>query len=84
MSDVHNRKLLALVLTVSVDCLLDTGNETIEKIIETININGAVFGIVENPPPFLQEKPYTQRILQIYPMLMALFVKSSQIASQKA
>lgn len=49
LPDVYNLKLLALVLNVSVDCLLDTENETVEKVIETININGAVFEIVEKP-----------------------------------
>lgn len=49
LPDVYNLKLLALVLNVSADCLLDTENETVEKVIETININGAVFEIVEKP-----------------------------------
>ena len=39
LPDVYNLKLLAIVLHVSVDCLLDTENETAEKVIETININ---------------------------------------------
>ena len=56
LPDVYNLKLLALVLNVSVDCLLDTENETAEKVIETININGAVFEIVEKPATILAGK----------------------------
>lgn len=56
LPDVYNLKLLALVLNVSVDCLLDTENETAEKVIETININGAVFEIVEKPAAILAGK----------------------------
>ncbi len=56
LPDVYNLKLLALALNVSVDCLLDTENETTEKVIETININGAVFEIVEKPETILAGK----------------------------
>ena len=56
LPDVYNLKLLALVLNVSVDCLLDTENETAEKVIEAININGAVFEIVEKPAAILAGK----------------------------
>lgn len=56
LPDVYNLKLLALVLNVSVDCLLDTENETVEKVIETININAAVFEIVEKPATILAGK----------------------------
>ena len=56
LPDVYNLKLLALVLNVSVDCLLDTENETTEKVVETININGAVFEIVEKPATILAGK----------------------------
>lgn len=56
LPDVYNLRLLAIVLNVSVDCLLDTENETAEKVIETININGAVFEIVEKPETILAGK----------------------------
>ena len=56
LPDVYNLKLLAIVLHVSVDCLLDTENETAEKVIETININGAVFEVVEKPATILAGK----------------------------
>lgn len=56
LPDVYNLRLLAIVLHVSVDCLLDTENETAEKVIETININGAVFEIVEKPGTILAGK----------------------------
>lgn len=56
LPDVYNLRLLAIVLHVSVDCLLDTENETTEKVIETININGAVFEIVEKPGTILAGK----------------------------
>ena len=56
LPDVYNLKLLALVLKVSIDCLLDTENETAEKVIETIKINEAVFEIVEKPAAILAGK----------------------------
>ena len=56
LPDVYNLRLLAIVLNVSVDCLLDTENETAEKVLETININGAVFEIVEKPETILAGK----------------------------
>ena len=56
LPDVYNLRLLAIVLNISVDCLLDTENETAEKVIETININGAVFEIVEKPETILAGK----------------------------
>ena len=49
LPDVYNLRLLALILNVSVDCLLDTENETAEKVIETIKVGGAAFEIVEKP-----------------------------------
>lgn len=48
LPDVYNLKLLARVLRVSVDDLLDTELRT-EKIIETISVGGARFEIVEKP-----------------------------------
>ena len=56
LPDVYNLILLARVLSISVDCLLDTENETAEKVIETININGAIFEIVEKPATILAGK----------------------------
>ena len=53
---VYNLKLLARVLNVSVDCLLDTENETAEKVVDTIKIGGAVFEIVEKPETILAGK----------------------------
>ncbi|MBD5157667.1 MAG: helix-turn-helix domain-containing protein [Butyrivibrio sp.] len=56
LPDVYNLKLLALVLNASVDCLLDTENETAEKVIETVKVGGAVFDIVEKPAAILAGK----------------------------
>ncbi|MDE6844994.1 MAG: helix-turn-helix domain-containing protein [Lachnospiraceae bacterium] len=56
LPDVYNLKILSLALNVSVDCLLDTENETEEKVIETIDINGAAFEIVEKPAAILAGK----------------------------
>ena len=53
LPDVYNLKLLALVLNVSADCLLDTENETAEKVVESIDVDGAVFEIVEKPAAIL-------------------------------
>lgn len=49
LPDVYNLKLLAQILRVSVDSLLDTEIQNTEKIIETIMIGGARFDIVEKP-----------------------------------
>ncbi len=49
LPDVHNLKLLAQILHVSVDSLLDTEIKKPEKIIETIKIGGAIFEVVEKP-----------------------------------
>lgn len=56
LPDVYNLKLLALVLNASVDCLLDTENETAEKVIETIKVGEAVFDVVEKPAAILAGK----------------------------
>ena len=56
LPDVYNLKLLANVLNVSVDCLLDIENKTAEKVIEIIKIGGAVFEIVEKPETILAGK----------------------------
>ncbi|MBD5103885.1 MAG: helix-turn-helix transcriptional regulator [Ruminococcaceae bacterium] len=49
LPDVYNLKLLAQILRVSVDSLLDTEIQNPEKNIETITIGGARFDIVEKP-----------------------------------
>ncbi len=49
LPDIYNLKLLARVLNVSVDCLLDTENSGSEKLVDTIKVEGAVFEIVEKP-----------------------------------
>ena len=60
-------KILSLAINVSVDCLLDTENETEEKVIETIDINGAAFDIVEKPATILAGK-------MIYAKMMFFFI----------
>lgn len=47
LPDIYNLKLLAQVLKVSVDSLLDTENSSGEKVVDTIKIGGAAFEIVE-------------------------------------
>lgn len=49
LPDVYHLKYLARVLNVSADCLLDTGNDGGEKVVDTIKVGGAVFEIVEKP-----------------------------------
>lgn len=49
LPDVYNLKLLAQVLRISVDNLLDTEMQNQEKVVETITICGARFEIVEKP-----------------------------------
>lgn len=56
LPDVYHLKLLARVFKASVDCLLDTENESGEKIIETIKTCGAVFELVEKPEMLLAGK----------------------------
>lgn len=53
LPDVYHLKLLAHVLNVSADCLLDTENKNGEKIVETIKVGGAIFEIVEKPETIL-------------------------------
>ncbi len=48
LPDVYNLKLLAQILHVSVDSLLDTDIRT-EKVVETITIGGAHFEVIEKP-----------------------------------
>ncbi len=56
LPDVYNLKLLAQILRVSVDSLLDTEIQNPEKNIETITIGGARFEIVEKPETILAGK----------------------------
>lgn len=49
LPDVYNLKLLAQILGISVDSLLDTEMQNQEKVIETITIGGARFEVVEKP-----------------------------------
>lgn len=49
LPDVYNLKLLAQILHISVDSLLDTEMQSPEKIIEIIKIGEANFEIVEKP-----------------------------------
>lgn len=56
LPDVYNLKLLAQVLHVSVDSLLDTDIQNSEKIVQTIMIGGARFEIVEKPKTILAGK----------------------------
>ena len=49
LPDVYNLKLLAQILNISVDTLLDTEIQNSEKIVETVMIGGARFDIVKKP-----------------------------------
>ena len=55
LPDVYNLKLLARILRVSVDDLLDTEIST-EKVVETITVGGARFEIIEKPEVILAGK----------------------------
>lgn len=56
LPDVYNLKLLGKVLHTSVDTLLDTEGDNPERIIEIIQIGGAVFEIIEKPETILAGK----------------------------
>lgn len=56
LPDIYNLKLLAQILHISVDSLLDTEMQDSEKIIETVNVCGAHFDIVEKPETILAGK----------------------------
>ena len=56
LPDVYNLKLLAQMLHISVDTLLDTQMQDSEKIVETITVCGARFDIVEKPDTILAGK----------------------------
>ena len=56
LPDIYNLKLLAQMLHISVDSLLDTEMQNSEKIVETINVCGARFDIVEKPETILAGK----------------------------
>lgn len=49
LPDVYNLKLLAQILRISVDSLLDTEIQNSEKIVETITIGGVRFEVVKKP-----------------------------------
>lgn len=56
LPDIYNLKLLAQILRISVDSLLDTEMQNSEKIVETVSIGGARFEIVEKPETILAGK----------------------------
>lgn len=56
LPDVYNLKLLAQMLHISVDSLLDTEMLNSEKVVETVNVCGAHFDIVEKPKTILAGK----------------------------
>ena len=56
LPDVYNLALLARILHISVDSLLDTEILNPEKVIETITVGGAHFEIVEKPQAILAGK----------------------------
>lgn len=56
LPDVYNLKMLGLLYRVSVDSLLDTGDGSAERVVETIKIGEAVFEIVEKPATILAGK----------------------------
>jgi len=56
LPDVYNLKMLGLLYRVSVDSLLDTNGSSAERVVETIQIGGAVFEIVEKPAIILAGK----------------------------
>lgn len=56
LPDVYNLKLLAQILRISVDSLLDTEIQSPEKIVETLTIGGAHFEVVEKPETILAGK----------------------------
>ena len=56
LPDIYNLILLAQMLHISIDSLLDTKMENSEKIVETIHVCGARFDIVEKPKTILAGK----------------------------
>jgi len=56
LPDVYNLTLLAQILRVPVDVLLDTEFRNSEKVVETITVGGACFEIVEKPETILAGK----------------------------
>lgn len=56
LPDVYNLKLLAQILNISVDSLLETENKNTERVIETIKIGGALFEVVEKSETILAGK----------------------------
>ena len=49
LPDVYNLKLLAQILHISIDTLLDTEFHNTENIIQTVPVGGACFEIIEKP-----------------------------------
>lgn len=47
LPDAYNLMLLGKVLNVSIDCLLDMENELRERVVETIEVGGAKFELIE-------------------------------------
>jgi Predicted transcriptional regulators len=56
LPDVYNLKLLAKLYGVSIDSLLDFGDDKTEKVVDTIEVGSAVFEIVEKPTTILAGK----------------------------
>ena len=81
LPDVYNLKLLARLYRVSIDNLLDVGNEGTEKVIETIKIGGAVFEIIEKPEAILAGKiVYENEKMEIGQALDAFDESQRQLA----
>lgn len=56
LPDVYNLRLLGKLYRTSIDCLLDMENDCAERVIETIQIGGEVFDVIEKPETILAGK----------------------------
>ena len=56
LPDVYNLKILGQLLHVSIDTLLATEGDKLERVVETIKIGGAEFEIIEKPETILAGK----------------------------
>lgn len=56
LPDVYNLRLLGLLYHTSIDNLLDMENDHSDRILETIQIGGALFDVVEKPETILAGK----------------------------
>jgi|GEM_PF-834340 len=56
LPDVYNLKLLGQIYRVSIDSLLDMGDDGTERVIETIKIGEASFEVIEKPAAILAGK----------------------------